>query len=247
MAEKKQEFEVAENHIFNVLYQIDVKNVVEKKNNLTYLSWAWAWAEVCKRYPDATYKIERDEITKMPYLYDPQTGYMVFTQVTIKNQTHEMWLPVMDSANKAMKDSSYTYKVANWEWDPEQNKNVKNGETDRTVEAATMFDINKALMRCLVKNLAMFGLGLYIYAGEDMPEDISMLDLASERSKKIFHGALEKLASKYEKTADEALTLLTETAKITADDFKWTKGDLGTLKRGMNWLEEQYKNPVDEQ
>ena len=68
-----------------------------------------------------------------------------------------MWLPVMDNANKTMKLNPYTYKT-------------KKGE--KTVSAISMFDINKAVMRCLVKNLAMFGLGLYIYAGEDLPEDI---------------------------------------------------------------------------
>ena len=82
---------------------------------------------------------------------------MVYTSVTAGGLTYEMWLPVMDNANKSMKLQSYTYKT-------------KSGE--KTVEAISMFDINKAVMRCLVKNLAMFGLGLYIYAGEDLPEDI---------------------------------------------------------------------------
>ena len=67
-----------------------------------------------------------------------------------------MQLPVMDGANKAMKNVSYKYTTK------------YNGE--KTVEAATMFDINTAIMRCLVKNLALFGLGLYIYSGEDLPE-----------------------------------------------------------------------------
>ena len=97
-------------------------------------------------------------------MYDELTGYMVYTKVTIDGITHEMWLPVMDGANKAMKSLPYTYKVkeyANGRW--------TGGYTDKIVEAATMFDINKTIMRCLVKNLAMFGLGLYIYAGEDLP------------------------------------------------------------------------------
>lgn len=94
---------------------------------------------------------------KLPYVYDENTGYMVFTNVTINNLTHTMWLPVMDSANKAMKSERYTY-------DTKYKKGIP-------VEAATMFDVNKTIMRCLVKNLAMFGLGLYIYAGEDLPEE----------------------------------------------------------------------------
>lgn len=147
-----------EGNYFVALNDLNVNNNVEKKKAgnavLSYLSWPYAWAEVKKRYPDAQYKIWKDE-RGLPYVADPETGIMVYTSVTIANVTHEMWLPVMDGANKAMKLASYTYST-------------RNG--DRTVEAATMFDINKAIMRCLVKNLAMHGVGLYIYAGEDLPE-----------------------------------------------------------------------------
>ena len=139
---------------FEEVYKINVNEHTEKKNNLTYLSWAWAWAEFKKAYPDAEYEIKRFE-NGLPYVYDENTGYMVFTSVTAGDLTYEMWLPVMDGANKAMKKDPYTYMT-------------KYGE--KTVESATMFDVNKTIMRCLVKNLAMFGLGLYIYAGEDLPE-----------------------------------------------------------------------------
>lgn len=141
---------------FAVLSAINVNDKVEKKDKLTYLSWAHAWAEVCKNYPDADYEIVM--FNNLPYTYDPHTGYMVFTNVTIDGKTREMWLPVMDGNNKAMKHEAYTYTT-------------KYGS--KTVEAATMFDINKTLMRCLTKNLAMFGLGIYIYAGEDLPESDS--------------------------------------------------------------------------
>ena len=149
---------------FEEVYKINVNEHTEKKNNLTYLSWAWAWAEFKKAYPDAEYEIKRFE-NGLPYVYDENTGYMVFTSVTAGGLTYEMWLPVMDGANKAMKDKPYTY----------QTKEYKNGKPtgnmiEKTVESATMFDVNKTIMRCLVKNLAMFGLGLYIYAGEDLPE-----------------------------------------------------------------------------
>jgi hypothetical protein len=140
---------------FDVLSSINVNDKVEKKSNLTYLSWAWAWAEVKKACPDASYQIVADLTTNKPYFYDENLGYMVITEVTIEGETLEMWLPVMDGANKAMTNKSYTYTT-------------RYGE--KTVDAATMFDINKTLMRCLTKNLAMFGLGLYIYAGEDLPE-----------------------------------------------------------------------------
>lgn len=141
---------------FEKLNAINVNGHTEKKNGLTYLSWAWAWAEVKKVYPDATYHIFKDEQGR-PYIEDPGLGFMVYTSVTIEDQTHEMWLPVMDGANKAMKREPYTVKT-------------KYGK-ELTVNAATMFDVNTAIMRCLTKNLAMHGLGLYIYAGEDLPED----------------------------------------------------------------------------
>lgn len=140
---------------FNVLNAINVNGHTEKKEGLTYLTWSWAWEAVKRAYPEASYTIWKDD-RGLPYVYDPLTGYMVYTAVTIEGITHEMWLPVMDSKNKAMKAEPYKYKT-------------KYGE--KTVEPATMFDINKTIMRCLVKNLAMFGLGLYIYAGEDLPAD----------------------------------------------------------------------------
>jgi len=144
--------------VFETLSAINVNDKVEKKSGLTYLSWAWAWAEVKKAYPDASYLVLREPSTFLPYFHDASLGYMVMTQVTIQGQTLEMWLPVMDGANKAMKHEAYTYSTR---------------YGDKSVEQASMFDINKTLMRCLVKNLAMFGLGHYIFAGEDLPESES--------------------------------------------------------------------------
>jgi hypothetical protein len=146
------------------LLSLNVNEKTEEKNGLTYLSWSWAWAELLKKYPSATYEIVKfeDNGKLVPYMFDQKTGYMVFTKLTIENITREMWLPVMDGANKAMLDHEYTYQV----------KDYKTGEVkEKTVAKANMFDINKTIMRCLTKNLAMFGLGLYIYSGEDLPED----------------------------------------------------------------------------
>lgn len=161
---KERNVEDEQKALFEKLVQLDVSNRTEEKNGLTYLSWAWAWQEFKLKCPDATYSIKtfHDETgIEKPYLRD-RYGIMVFTSITAKGLTYEMWLPVMDGANKAMKDEPYTYKV-------KTNK----GETlEKTVAAATMFDINKTIMRCLVKNIAMFGLGLYIYAGEDLPTEL---------------------------------------------------------------------------
>ena len=99
------------------------------------------------------YFADKDGVKK-PFVFDEDLGYMCYTKVTVEDLTHEMWLPVMNGANQAMKNQAYVY-----------------GKYKKTVEAATMFDINKTIMRCLTKNLAMFGLGLYIYKGEDLPEN----------------------------------------------------------------------------
>lgn len=122
---------------FETVYVINVNEKIEKKNNLSYLSWAWAWAEFVKAFPKATYEVIKDK-NGMPYFKD-ESGAFVYTKVDNGELTHEMWLPVMDNRNKSIK-------------------------------IPDSMDINKTLMRCLTKNLAMFGLGLYIYAGEDLPE-----------------------------------------------------------------------------
>jgi len=186
--------------VFKILSEINVNDKVEKKNGLTYLSWAFAWAEVKKKYPDAEYKIFRHgSCNGLPYVYDPLTGYMVFTSVAIESVEHEMWLPVMDGANRAMKSEPYQYDA--WVW----KSGVKTA-TKKTCDAADMFDINKTIMRCLVKNLAMFGLGLYIYSGEDLPEVIE----ETTDTPKVPSAAAKAAATKAAKAAAD------ETPKITS-------------------------------
>ena len=145
--------------VFETLRLVDVSEHVEEKDTgkvkLKYLSWAWAWHEVRRRYPNATYSIVKNE-QGLPYFIDPQMGIMVYTTVTIGEETHEMWLPVMDGANNPMRLEPYDIEMR---WGKKH------------VEAATMFDINKTVMRCLTKNLAMFGIGLALYAGEDLFDD----------------------------------------------------------------------------
>lgn len=156
---------------FEDLLKLDVNDKKEKrgegKNALDYLSWVYSWAEFKKAYPDGDYEIIKFEKGGhlVPYMYD-ETGYMVCTKVRDgEGQELEMWLPVMDNNNKAMKSEAYEYTT-------------KYGT--KTVDKATMFDVNKAIMRCLVKNIAMYGIGLYIYAGEDLPDKIT----SSEEEKK---------------------------------------------------------------
>ena len=162
--EERERFQKEQKELFEKFIQLNVNDKTEKKNDLTYLSWAWAWQETLRICPTATYEIkhfvDKDGVSRC-YQYDPLLGYMVFTSVTINGLTREMWLPVMDGANKAMLDHSYEYIVG------KGDKQYK-----KKVEQATMFDVNKTIMRCLTKNLAMFGLGIYIYAGEDLPMEI---------------------------------------------------------------------------
>mgnify|MGYP002519816355 CR=1 FL=1 len=124
---------------FEELYNLNVNNKTEKKNNLTYLSWAWAWAEVKKAYPEAYYTIY-ENANGWNYHTDGRTCW-VKTGVTIDGLEHIEYLPVMDFRNASI-----------------------------TVDKVTSFDVNKAIQRSLTKAVARHGLGLYIYAGEDLPE-----------------------------------------------------------------------------
>jgi hypothetical protein len=150
------------------LLALNVNEHTEKKGNLTYLSWAWAWQETLKAFPEATYTVLKNEF-RSPAFGSPDIGYMVYTTVTIDGITREMWLPIMDNRNKALK-------------------------------IPDMFDVNKAVMRCLTKNLAMFGLGLYIYAGEDLPEEPPREPSGVETNELITLGAQKGIsAGKLEK------------------------------------------------
>jgi hypothetical protein len=124
---------------FEEIYSLNVNDKVEKKGQLSYLSWAWAWAEFKKKYPKASYTVDRFDGTYCTG--NEKLGWMVRTEVFADDLTYEMWLPIMDMRNNA-------------------------------ILSPKMTDVNKTIMRCLTKNLAMFGLGLYIYAGEDLPEDV---------------------------------------------------------------------------
>lgn len=215
--------------VFDELFHLDVNDRVEKKKTgntqLSYLSWSWAWAEVKKRFEDATYTIHKFE-NNLPYVYDENTGYMVFTSVTIGGITHEMWLPVMDGANNAMKSNPYTYEVNDYKYNPASKRREVVGKIQKRVEAATMFDVNKTIMRCLVKNLAMFGLGLYIYSGEDLPEE-EPTPAANEKQKLGVSNLLIRLAdlterpyNDIEKSAFEYLKIGNKTTEnINVDDY----------------------------
>ena len=125
------------------LLKTDVNAHTEKKNNLTYLSWAWAWAEALKADPKSTFKVEMFDSgeggTKSCYM-DINGTAMVWVTVTMFDKPMTCQLPVMDYRNKA-------------------------------IPCPDAFQVNTAIMRCMTKALSLHGLGLYIYAGEDLPEE----------------------------------------------------------------------------
>ena len=145
---------------FDALYEMNLGDKVEKKDGLSYLTWSEAWKAFKEIYPSATFRVVTNPDTKLPYFVDPQIGIMVFTEVTADDMTQQCFLPVLNSSMKPMRLEAYNYTVYD-----KQNKR----QIEKTCEAASMFDINKTIMRCLVKNLALYGVGLKLYQGEDIP------------------------------------------------------------------------------
>ena len=125
--------------VFETLNGVNVNEHTEKKNGLTYLSWAWAWGELLKRFPDSTYTIYENR-DGWCYHTDGKTCW-VKTGVTVEGKEYIEMLPVMDFKNRSI-----------------------------SADDVTSFDVNKAIQRSLTKAVARHGLGLYIYAGEDLPE-----------------------------------------------------------------------------
>lgn len=130
---------MANDSVFAVLSTIDCKGHIEKKNNLSYLSWAWAWQILKEKYPSATYTIYENK-DGLNYHTDGHTCW-VKTGVTVDGIEHIEYLPIMDFRNASI-----------------------------PVGKVTSFDVNKAIQRSLTKAVARHGLGLYIYAGEDIPD-----------------------------------------------------------------------------
>ena len=124
---------------FETLSKINVNDKVEKKNGLSYLSWAWAWQVVKENYPDSTYTIY-ENADGFNYHHDGMTAW-VKTGVTIGGIEHIEYLPVMNYRNKSI-----------------------------PMTELTSFDVNSSIQRSLTKAMARHGLGLYIYAGEDLPD-----------------------------------------------------------------------------
>lgn len=162
MEEKKRNY-------FSELNAIDVSEHVEKKNGLTYLSWAWAWGELKKIHPNAIYTIYENK-DGLNYHHDSCTCW-VKTGVTIEVDgefiEHIEYLPVMDNRNRSIH-----------------------------LDNVTSFDVNKAIQRSLTKAVARHGLGLYIYAGEDLPEETAN-DIQRQKMEVVEEG-LRNIATRAE-------------------------------------------------
>ena len=151
--EKKEQAKKDNASVYERLSKVDVSKFVDKKNGLNYLSWAKAWGLVKSIFPDASYKLREypyytqtadgnyQQIGTHDYLRT-EYGVEVEASVTIKGETYSSKLYVMDFHNRALDPKKVTY-----------------------------FEINKTQMRALTKALAFAGLGLNIYAGEDLPSN----------------------------------------------------------------------------
>ena len=168
-----------EKNLFDTLNSINVNEKTEKKNGLTYLSWAWAWGELKKADPSANYKVYENE-NGWNYFTDGKTCWVkVGVSAAINEKEiveHIEYLPIMDTRNRSI-----------------------------PLENVTSFDVNKAIQRALTKAIARHGLGLYIYAGEDLPENAEKETLNEELLAKAETLAidLDKLATYLKKTAAE--------------------------------------------
>ena len=168
---------------FTKLNDINVSDKTEKKNGLTYLSWAWAWGEIKKQHPDANYKVYEREDGR--FYWDDGRTCWVKTGVTVNGIEHIEYLPIMDTRNKSI-----------------------------PLESVTSFEVNKSIQRSLTKACARHGLGLYVYAGEDLPEaEKEAIQTPSEAQlKRLLElgGSIQIAATYFKKSIEE----------VTADDVQ---------------------------
>lgn len=182
-------------NVFETLSAINVSGKTEKKNGLTYLSWAYAWGELCKVYPTATYKVHERDTQWGPcnYFTDGRTAW-VKVSVTIGDLTHTEMLPIMDYRNKSI-----------------------------PLDKVTSCDANKAIQRCITKAAARFGLGLYVYAGEDLPSSVEYSDPIQAQP---VQQPVEKAVVQPQTTTQKPVQVR-DTRPVTVDEIK-------TIKRTLN-------------
>lgn len=168
-----------EKSVFQTLSEIDISSKVKTKNGSKYLPWSDAWGYVKNHYPAATYEVLTDDRTGNNYFTDDRTCW-VETRVTIGDEVQTESLPVMDNRNKA----------------------ILLADVDSCA-------VNKAQKRCLVKNLALFGLGLSLWTGEELSD-------AAKQVKKKKETDDKKASAELKKIQDELLELMK--AKAAGDE-----------------------------
>lgn len=179
--------------VWETLSAIDCSAKIEKKGNLSYLSWAWAWGMLMEKFPESEYVIEAPERLD-------DGSVMCWVSVSVKEGestlTRRMWLPVMDHRNNAIQN-------------PDMRK------------------ISDTQMRGLVKCLAMFGLGHYIYAGEDVPDPAAAERAAREAEKEAQEHYLDLVADNNESIA--AIKSGIESGELSQAAEAWFELDQATM------------------
>jgi len=175
-------------NLFNKLSIIDLREFSNERGGLTYLSWAKAWGLLKATCPEANYRIKT--FNEYPYLHDPLLGYMVFTEVTANGETLPMHLVVLDHNNMPLKSSPYTYQVKEYKQGAATGKMI-----EKTVPICDMADINNSIMRCLTKNISLFGIGHQFYlkdgltpqyfSGDSLTEDDESIRILQNKIKDI--------------------------------------------------------------
>jgi len=188
--------------VWNTLKEIDCSDHTEKKNGLTYLSWAWAWGIFMDNFPDAKYSFQETETHN-------DGSQTVHVTVSIGDVERTMWLPVMNYKNQAIANPSSR-------------------------------DVSDNKMRCLVKCLAMFGLGHYIYAGEDLPP-------SSDNEKETIEEAAEQAHESMKKVEAAAKEHSAPTDEIEIPDTIEGKREFIKKQKPndvVNWTEDFCKTVV---
>lgn len=212
MSSSRKEISLAEKvekNYFQELYDIDVRGKIKQKNGLNYLSWAAAWAEVKKIHPDATFKVYEEVIddrgNTRPWFDDGKTGW-VKTGVTINGIELIEQLPIMDFRNKSI---------------PAEN--------------ITSYDANKSVQRSLTKACARHGLGLFIFEGEDLPEEVKKEEKAKAEAAKTELEAINEenfeLAKKLSSVAELKSQISTLCKKYVSNGNPRRMTDLAQSKK----------------
>lgn len=179
--EKEKSVVLEPEKVFYELNKIDVSEHIEKKNGLSYVSWAWAWKILKEHYPLSQYKVYETE-NGCNYFTDGRTAW-VKTGVIVEGLEHIEYLPIMDYRNNSI-----------------------------PLEKITSFDVNTAIQRSLTKAIGRHGLGLCVYAGEDLPEDRETSEKPQKADKvskelkeqaQLFDVNLNKLAVYFKKPITE--------------------------------------------